>query len=210
MEKRVKNRVKQIRESRGLSQETLAEKIGKDRGQISRVESGKTMLSTYWLDMLSWALDCAPKELISDDISGDILMVPVIGIVPGGDLMLAMEKAPEHFIPFHAKSSRKGIVALKVEGNSMSRIIPDGGHVIVDTLQNNPVFLSGQPVVVLRDNGFDWECMFKIYKNNPDRFEPYSLQPGHETRFPEENEWRVFGRVIGAMNMMEDISPLRI
>lgn len=204
MQHRIKNRVREIREARGLSQEALGEKLGKARGQISRIESGKVGFTNYWLDALSEALQCSPAELIADVDSSP--MVPVIGEVPGGDLMLAVQEPPEQFIPFSSK--RKNIYALRVRGNSMSRIAPDGSYVVVDMQDNDPARLTNQPVIVCINNGHDHECSFKIFKRNPDRFEPFSIEAGYDTIFPNGREWRIFGRVVGSVSYVGDDARL--
>lgn len=198
MEHKIKNRIREIRISRGFSQESLGEKIGKARGEISRVENGKVGFSNYWLEKLSAALDCSPAELIADveDLSSS--KIPVIGEVPGGDLTLAIQEPPDKFIPFSSK--RKSIFALRVRGNSMSRIAPDGSYAVVDVSDNTPDQLSNQPVVALIHNGFEYECSFKIFKRHPDRFEPLSVEPGYDTIFPGDREWKIFGRVIGSVS----------
>jgi transcriptional regulator with XRE-family HTH domain len=202
----MQNRIKELRKERGFSQETLAEKVGAVKSQISKLEKGGMRLNDKWIERLSVALACAPTELISDfDTSSDI-MIPVIGDVPGGDLMLAMEEEPDTFISFSGK--RTNVCALRVRGNSMSRIAPDGCYVIVDTSEIDPLTLVNQPVIILMNNGFEWDCIFKIYKKNPDRFEPFSIESGYDTIFPAKNDWKIFGRVIGSVGYIGDDARL--
>jgi len=192
----MKNRIKIIREERGLSQETVAERMGTIRGQVSKLENGKARLNDIWLDRLSKALSCDPGEIISSAIQKQ---VPIIGEVPGGDLALAMESPPEGFVQF--SSNRPNLRALRVRGNSMSRLAPDGMYVVVDFDDTDPARLHNQPVIVCIESlsTGDHECSFKIYKRHPDRFEPYSIEPGYDTIFPEARRWRIYGRVIGVV-----------
>lgn len=60
-----KNRIKVIREARGWSLETLAERAGTINQQISLLEAGKRRLTVDWLLRLGKALDCHPWELVT-------------------------------------------------------------------------------------------------------------------------------------------------
>jgi transcriptional regulator with XRE-family HTH domain len=192
----MKNRIKILRERRGLSQETVAERMGTIRGQVSKLEQGKARLNDIWMDKLSKALSCDPGELVSDAIQHQI---PIIGEVPGGDLMAAIDAAPDGFVQFN--SARQNLRALRVRGNSMSRLAPDGMYVVVDFDDNNPAQLNNQPVIVCIEcpTTNDHECSFKIYKRNPDRFEPYSIEAGYDVIFPQGRSWKIYGRVIGVV-----------
>lgn len=63
----VDNRIKVLRESRDLSLEALAAKVGTTNQQISLLESGKRRLTVDWLYRLSKALKCHPWEVVDDD-----------------------------------------------------------------------------------------------------------------------------------------------
>ena len=58
-------RLREIRKSRGLSQDQLAAKAGVPQSTVSRIETGKTSAIEFSvLDKLSSALGCEPGELI--------------------------------------------------------------------------------------------------------------------------------------------------
>src|SRR5581483_2652528 len=56
--------LKQWREYRGLSQERLAERIGRSVGQISQLERGLIGYTQETLELLADALLCDPADLI--------------------------------------------------------------------------------------------------------------------------------------------------
>lgn len=60
------NRIKVLRESRGLSLEALATKVSATNQQISLLESGKRRLTVDWLYRLSEALECHPWEVVNE------------------------------------------------------------------------------------------------------------------------------------------------
>lgn len=58
------NKVKKIRESKNLSQNDLAIKIGKDQQSIQRLETGKINPSFYYLHEISCGLEIKITELL--------------------------------------------------------------------------------------------------------------------------------------------------
>lgn len=67
------NRIKVLREARGLSLETLAAEVGTTNQQVSLLESGKRRLTVDWLLRLSRALACHPWELVAEDLPKPLL-----------------------------------------------------------------------------------------------------------------------------------------
>lgn len=75
------NQIREVRKSRGWSQEQLGRRISASYSQVSRLEkdSGtvredkgkKRGVTLYWLRQLCRALECSPLELLPED------MVPV-------------------------------------------------------------------------------------------------------------------------------------
>ena len=62
------NRIRVLREARGLSLEALAAGAGTSNQQISLLEAGKRRLTVDWLVRLSSVLACHPWELVADDL----------------------------------------------------------------------------------------------------------------------------------------------
>jgi transcriptional regulator with XRE-family HTH domain len=56
-------RIKEVRKARQLSQEKLAEKVGVDPKQISRIEGGKSAPSLDTLEAIAVNLEVTIKEL---------------------------------------------------------------------------------------------------------------------------------------------------
>lgn len=50
--------------SMGLTQAQLAKKAGMAQGEISRIESSATMITSDVLDRLCWALKCEPGDIL--------------------------------------------------------------------------------------------------------------------------------------------------
>ncbi len=58
------NRIRDVREDRGLTQEQLAEKTGTSNQQIGRLENRERRLTWEWIQLLANALECHPMDLV--------------------------------------------------------------------------------------------------------------------------------------------------
>lgn len=65
------NRLKELREVRGLSLAALAALVGTTNQQISHLELGKRQLTVEWLVRIARALDCHPWAIISESAPSD-------------------------------------------------------------------------------------------------------------------------------------------
>jgi len=120
-----------------------------------------------------------------------VFEVPLISWVQAGQLTEILE--PSHFsevservvVPYR----RESLFALQVRGSSMSRVAPHGSMIVVDYYDRE---LSDGRCYIFQIGG---EATFKRYRANPDRLEPDSIEPGHETIFPKDGV-EVVGRVV--------------
>jgi transcriptional regulator with XRE-family HTH domain len=62
------NRIRELRESAGLTLDALAERVGTTNQQISHLEMGKRKLTVQWLRRLAHALGCHPWLLVECDL----------------------------------------------------------------------------------------------------------------------------------------------
>ena len=69
-----------MREARGLTLESLAQRVGATNQQISHLEVGRRRLTVEWLLRLGDALGCHPWLLVSDDVP-DPLKAPEIRLL---------------------------------------------------------------------------------------------------------------------------------
>lgn len=61
------NRIKEIRESRNVTLEELAERLGTSKGQVAALQAERRQLTLAWLQRLALALDCKVSDLLVDD-----------------------------------------------------------------------------------------------------------------------------------------------
>jgi transcriptional regulator with XRE-family HTH domain len=62
--KQIGNRIREIRTSKQLSQESLANSCGIDYSQVNRMELGKINFGISYLFRIAQALDVNPKDLL--------------------------------------------------------------------------------------------------------------------------------------------------
>jgi DNA-binding Xre family transcriptional regulator len=61
--------IREWRKFRGLSQDQLAERIGMDKGYLSKIETGKRRYDQPFLEAAATVLQCAPADLLMRDPS---------------------------------------------------------------------------------------------------------------------------------------------
>ena len=64
LEKKYRNRIRQIREERSLSLQNIADTCNTDSSNISRLETGDRKLNFEWMEKIAAALDCQPYDLL--------------------------------------------------------------------------------------------------------------------------------------------------
>lgn len=77
---RPRHYVREWRKHRGLTQETLAERIGKTHGAISQLERGLIDYTQGMLEALAYALRCEPGDLLSinPEKEGEVIDLTVL------------------------------------------------------------------------------------------------------------------------------------
>ncbi|AWN47183.1 phage repressor protein [Methylobacterium terrae] len=80
-------------------------------------------------------------------------------------------------------------LALEVDGDSMDRIAPPGSTIVLNRRESDLV--DGRYYVFGNEQG---EATFKRYRSNPDRLQPFSTNPDHETHYLQ-GEMMTVGRV---------------
>lgn len=191
------NRLRELRDGKGLSQEQLAEMVGTRKQQISKLENSERKLSAEWMERLAPYLDCAPYELywrVFDE-------APLISWVQAGTLTETVDPyvAGDPNTPRAATTSlpHEAFIALTVRGDSMNLIAPEGSIIFVDLHQKEPL---PNRYYVIRDND---ESTFKKYQADPvPLFVPHSSNPDHPGIQPGPGH-EIVGRVIRVVTDLE-------
>lgn len=185
------NRIKELREAAGLTQDALAALAGTTKNQLTKLESGARRLSDHWAQRLAPHLDVQPFELFMPaDAVKPLRSVALVGNISCGDWQEAVENAPS-YVP--GVDGGTYVFALKAQGDSMNKLIADEGYVYVDPDETN--LLDGRIYAVMNGDG---ETTCKMYKNDPARLVPCSDNPAYKEMLLGGEPCTVIGRVIGS------------
>lgn len=205
----IKDWVRAARARKGLSQETLAEMVGRSKAAIGHWETGRYTPSFEQIGQISAATGYPAPPLgasttpaarsnveAAPDHKG---LVPLISWVRAGEWHPAADPLQpgeaERWLPCLAGHSAS-TYALRVKGDSMTapqgnvRTYPEGSFIFVDPERRSPV--NGDRIIAKLE-GED-EVTFKVYKNEDGRQWLLPLNPTHE---PIRQPFRVLGTVIG-------------
>ena len=203
-------RVSKAREARGWSQAELARRVSARRRahgkgavrqqSVNQLEQGGVDAPRYLVELaealevdVAWlsgrgggaspAIERAPPGIIR---------VPLVSWVEAGGLADAIEPyqpgAPAEWVP--VTHHHDNLIALRVKGQSMDRVAPEGTIVIVDL--GDRALVDGKHYV-FRHEG---RATFKTWrKGPPQRLEPQSTDPDYQPIIPMDGV-EVVGRVI--------------
>ena len=156
----IQNLIKNRRKELGLALLDIANARGVSEATVSRWESGDIVnMKRSRIAQLAKVLNVSPSLLIHDDYdvlinynSATKLQVPVLGIVPCGEPIEAIEDIIEwiEVVP----SQAKGHFGLIAKGDSMSPYILDGDILIV---KYTPEVNSGK-IAIVKVNGDEATC----------------------------------------------------
>jgi SOS-response transcriptional repressor LexA len=132
----------------------------------------------------------AAYEFLGIKQEPSIHWVPVIGIASAGMWREAIQ-LPLGRLPMPPGQVSDESFAVEISGDSMDKLIPDGGHIIVDPRQKE---LRDRKAYLIQNT--DAEATVKLYRRDPPRFEPVSSNPDHKGWLVSECDFIVLGRVV--------------
>lgn len=204
------NRLRLLREEKGLTQADLAEIIGiKTPQSIGNYELGKRDIATKYLIEFAkffgvstdYILGYDNNKVSVDSDLNNLLTIPVLGKIPAGKPVLANENiikylpiAPEMF----SIKNESNLFFLKVSGESMNKVIANKSYVLV---RKQETAESGDIVVAIAND--DDEATLKRYKVIDNQFvmlEPDSSDEKFESIVInlKTQKFRIIGKVIGS------------
>lgn len=173
----VPSRVYALRRERGWSLAELAERAGTTASQIMKLEKSQRRLDFNWVKRLAAAFEITEQELIGRLPSAPLnpFMIPVIGEIAAGNWREAIQHNEGLVFPPVEGLSQEAF-ALLTRGDSMDKIIPDGGYVVIDPAEAE--LRDGRVYAVMNSEG---ETTIKRFRADPARLEPCSNNPAHQT-----------------------------
>lgn len=189
--------IKDLRVSRGYSQEQLGKLVGVQRAAVQKWECGAVQnLKRETMKRLSEVFNVPASSFVDDEqpLSKGVL-IPVLGYVRAGVPIEAVEEILDYEEISQEQARTGEFFALKIKGDSMEPKISEGDVVIVrkqSTVENGElavVLVNGDDATVKKfyrsNNGI------KLVSTNP-KFDPFFYTPTEVDSFPVS----VIGRVV--------------
>lgn len=183
--------LEQIRESRGLRLEDLAEKLGVAISTIQRWEKATMNIPSVRLPAIADAYGISIAQIFGEVSASHepIRTIPHLGSVPAGGWKAAVQRATKR-IPVSDPDTPPNAYALTVEGDSMDLIVDDGTTIVIDP--DDTDLWPGWRYVVMTEDG---ETTFKEYQESPARLVPCSSNPAHKEIPLGSAPIKILGRV---------------
>lgn len=141
------NRLAEIRRSRNLTQEQLANELNSSSVSVGRYEKEDSRLNLPLLRRLSEILDCSVADIIGDDgeKTSGVVGIPEYDVraSAGGGFIVDDEtlkgKWPfsRHYLE-ELRLTTASLVIIEIRGDSMEPSLRSGDRVMIDTRDRNP------------------------------------------------------------------------
>lgn len=201
------NRIKFLREEKGVYQKDLAKLLGVTTPVINYYENEKRAISANSVSILADYFGVSTDYLLGkSDIrnnnlsSGNFNNIPVVGKIAAGQPILAQENI-EGYLPvdpnIYGLTTTEDLFYLLVAGRSMDKKVKNGDYALIHK-QN---YAEDGDIVVAIVNGDD-EATLKRYKKLNEQFvllEPMSTDPTIEaiTVDLKNTDFKIVGKAIG-------------
>lgn len=185
------NRLREIRKAAGLTLEEVGARMKNEMtaSTVAKLETGRMALSLDYLLEMADILNVSPSEILHKDARA-VRWLPVIGFVEASRWGEAMKHSDE-FVPVPAHLKGRNLYVLFPFGDSMDRVVPTGGYIVVDPEDRE--LRHGKFYVIENSLG---ETTFKQFWSNPLQLSPCSNNPEHEPIPLGSQPFTVLGRVI--------------
>jgi SOS-response transcriptional repressor LexA len=191
-------RVLRKREALNMSQGVLAIRVGMKQQGIANIEKG-IVARPRLLRELAQALRTTGEWLLWEDgpdqvatEPASIVQVPLISSITAGRLVDRQSQIPVEEVPLlaFADLGSGDFFALRVEGDSMDRLVPDGSIIVVNRADRTLV--PDKAYVFMRRG----ETTFKLWRPDPPHLAPHSWNGSHKPIFIKgKRDLEVIGRV---------------
>lgn len=165
--------------------------LGHENGDRNPSRAAAKKYAKVYRVRWEWLLDNEGSPTAA--IERDIQSVPLLSWVSAGKLAEPETQIPVEDVPLlaFADLGRGEFFALKVEGDSMDRLSPDGSVIVVNRADRTPV--PGKPYVFWhRTEG----TTYKLWHTGPDYLAPHSWNGTHQPIFiKRKKDLEVVGRV---------------
>lgn len=192
-------KIKHLRLSKGLSQETLGEMVGVKKAAINKYETGRVVnIKRTTLQKLADALGVSPADLLDDSEAvhkSTGVSIPIVSSIVAG-LPADVYEDPQGYEEISRELARTGeFICLKVKGDSMSPVIQDGDLVVIRSQQD----VDSGDIAAVRING-DESTLKQVQKSeagitliayNPSVYPPHFYSNKEIEELPIEIDGKV-------------------
>lgn len=147
--------IKELRLSKGLTQEELGELIGVQKAAVYKWECGKVQnLKRATIQKLADFFNVSPASFIEYPRSYKTAQIPVLGKVAAGVPTEALEDVLDYVDIPEEMAQNGDYFGLRIKGHSMEPRIWDGDTVIVRRQE----WVEDGSIAVVNVNGYDTTC----------------------------------------------------
>ena len=213
----ISNNIRYLRLKSGIEQSQISELLGKkSTSAVSEWEKGIRVPNVGDLHDLANYFRVSLDDLVKKDLETETLsynssnfyneykMFPIsisagcLENIDGIDTYDLVTIADEIMGEY---AGRKGIIILKVNGDSMNKLIPDGAYIVVDTNKNHVTDIKDRDIVVFTNNGEGYSIKRYVndIKNERFLFKPESTDDTFtaiEVSYGNSSDLKLIGKVV--------------
>ena len=213
----LKNRIKEFRELRGLSQRELAERLGTSQQQIDRLEKKEKDIKTNWLFNISKVLNVSVSDLTGENKDLGVASIKEIDVYGGcgsaaeamvtnttdkyGNTITADAVRQSWLVPYEylneIRCTPEDTRIIEALGDSMVPTIFSGDKVIVDVSSKGKIPSPPGIFVIWDGMGVAIKRIEYIPNSDPPAIRVISDNPNHPPFERTCDECQIIGRVIG-------------
>ncbi len=176
--KKIGQKIREIRQKKGISQLELANLVDTSQSHIANIEAGRRRIPFEVLERIAKALGVSVAEIVEepdesqppplDRIAKKVILLPVVASVRAGSPGEPLQfRYTEKYYPYYEKLPCKEneCFVLEVHGDSMFPTLHDGDYILVKKIESFPVRFpenfKNKVVVAANEN---WEYTIKRLK----------------------------------------------
>ncbi len=197
----ISKNIKDLRIKAGLTQAELADKIGVTRATVTQWEREWSQPRMGAISKLADVFGISVSQMVSDTIrapNGDMVDVPLYGSIAAGTPIEMLNIDSMQPVPTKVHDKYPDAFLLKVEGESMNHVLPNGCFALIDPCKE--VNRDNKPYAVCV-NGYDATIKRVRQLANGFQLIPDSDDPTYTTKTYNYNEEgteqiTIIGRVV--------------
>lgn len=128
----IRENVISLRVAHGLTQLQLAEIAGVSRGAVSQWEGGFSEPRMGAIQKIADYFNITKARLIEDEPVDDFIEVPLYGSIAAGEPIEMVSFDNRYPVPSKIRERYPNGFLLRVDGESMNRILPNGSYAYID------------------------------------------------------------------------------